>query len=62
LQSGRARLGETAVVAGYPLRGLMGGGLNVTRGEVSALSGIGDDSRHLQITAPVQPGNSGGHC
>ena len=60
LQNERVRLGETAVVAGYPLRGLVGDGLNVTRGEVSALSGLGGDSRHLQITAPVQPGNSGG--
>lgn len=55
-----ARLGETVVVAGYPLHGLVGDGLNVTRGEVSALSGIGGDSRRLQITAPVQKGNSGG--
>lgn len=60
LRSGRARLGETVVAAGYPLRGLTGDGLNVTRGEVSALSGLGGDSRRLQITAPVQPGNSGG--
>jgi len=60
LRNGRARLGETAVAAGYPLRGLVGDGLNVTRGEVSALSGLGGDSRRLQITAPVQPGNSGG--
>ena len=60
LRKGRALLGETVVVAGYPLRGLVGDGLNVTRGEVSALSGLGGDSRHLQITAPVQPGNSGG--
>ena len=55
-----ARLGETVVVAGYPLHGLAGQGLNVTQGEVSALSGLRGDSRHLQITAPVQPGNSGG--
>jgi uncharacterized protein (DUF2147 family) len=27
---------------------------------VSALAGLGDDSRYLQISAPVQPGNSGG--
>jgi Trypsin-like peptidase domain len=27
---------------------------------VSALAGLGDDSRFLQISAPVQPGNSGG--
>ena len=34
--------------------------LNVTSGNVSALAGPGDDAKRLQITAPVQPGNSGG--
>jgi len=54
------RLGDSIVVAGYPLRGLLGSGLNVTTGTVSALRGMNDDRRLLQITAPVQPGNSGG--
>jgi S1-C subfamily serine protease len=29
-------------------------------GNVTATNGIGDDSRYLQISAPVQSGNSGG--
>ena len=33
---------------------------NLSVGNVSALAGLGDDSRYLQISAPVQPGNSGG--
>jgi hypothetical protein len=33
---------------------------NITTGGVSALAGLNDDFRFLQITAPVQPGNSGG--
>ena len=33
---------------------------NVTTGTVSALAGIGNDTRLLQITVPIQPGNSGG--
>jgi S1-C subfamily serine protease len=32
----------------------------VTRGSVSSLKGIGGDGINMQITAPVQPGNSGG--
>ena len=56
----RARLGEAVTVAGYPLRGLLSDRLNVTSGNVSALAGLGDDPKRLQITAPVQPGNSGG--
>jgi hypothetical protein len=29
-------------------------------GNVTAVAGLGDDTRILQISAPVQPGNSGG--
>jgi S1-C subfamily serine protease len=32
----------------------------VTTGIISALSGLRNDRRTIQITAPVQPGNSGG--
>ena len=48
------------VVVGFPLMGLLASGANITTGVVSAMAGLGDDSRMLQITAPVQPGNSGG--
>ena len=54
------RLGETVLAAGYPLRGLLASSLNVTVGNISALAGIGDDTSRYQISAPVQPGNSGG--
>ncbi len=54
------RAGDSVVVLGYPLSGLLASEANVTTGTVSALSGPGDDSRLLQISAPVQPGNSGG--
>jgi S1-C subfamily serine protease len=54
------QLGEEIVVYGYPLAGLLASGGNVTTGNVAAVSGLGDDSRFLQITAPVQSGNSGG--
>jgi TPR repeat protein len=54
------RLGEEIVVYGYPLSGLLASGGNFTMGNIAALSGIRDDSRFLQISAPVQPGNSGG--
>ncbi len=54
------RPGDDIVVVGYPLRGLLASEMNVTTGNVSALAGLGDDRRFFQITAPVQPGNSGG--
>jgi uncharacterized protein len=54
------RTGEDIVVYGYPLSSILASSGNITVGNISALSGIGDDSRYLQISAPVQPGNSGG--
>jgi TPR repeat protein len=59
LRAQRAAVGEPVAVAGYPLRGLLSG-FNMTTGTLSSLSGAGGDTRLLQITAPVQPGNSGG--
>ena len=54
------RMGEEIAAFGYPLQGILTTGGNFTLGNVSALAGIQNDSRHVQITAPVQPGNSGG--
>ena len=54
------RSGDGVVVVGFPLHGLLASGANITTGTVSALAGIGNNTRFLQITAPVQPGNSGG--
>jgi S1-C subfamily serine protease len=54
------RLGEGVAVFGYPLSGMLSTSGNFTLGNVTALSGLGDDSRYFQISAPVQPGNSGG--
>ena len=54
------RPGDSVVVVGFPLHGVLASEANVTTGTVSALAGIRNDTRFLQITAPVQPGNSGG--
>ena len=54
------RQGDGIVVVGYPLSGVLASDINLTTGSVSALAGLGNDTRLLQITAPVQPGNSGG--
>ena len=48
------------VAVGFPLPGLLASEANVTTGTVSALAGVGNDTRLLQMTVPVQPGNSGG--
>jgi S1-C subfamily serine protease len=55
------RLGEEIIVIGFPLRGLLlSSPPTVTTGIVSSLTGIRDDRTQMQISAPVQPGNSGG--
>jgi uncharacterized protein len=55
-----ARVGEAVVAVGFPLSDLLGSNPVVTTGSISALSGLKDDRRQIQVTAPVQPGNSGG--
>ena len=54
------RLGETVFVFGFPLSGSLTSGGNFTSGLVSGLRGLHDAPGEVQITAPVQPGNSGG--
>ena len=56
----RARLGESSYVFGYPLTGVLSDTGNFTTGSVSSLQGIGNNSALLQISTPIQPGNSGG--
>jgi uncharacterized protein len=57
---GYGTTGESVVAVGYPLTGILATQANVTAGIVSATAGLGGDERYVQITAPVQPGNSGG--
>lgn len=55
-----ARLGEPVAVFGYPLSQMLASSGNFTLGNITALAGMRDDARHLQMSAPVQAGNSGG--
>lgn len=54
------RPGDDVVVVGFPLSGLLADQVNVTTGSVSALAGLHNDNHLLQMSAPVQPGSSGG--
>lgn len=56
----RVRIGQGAYAYGFPLTGLLTSEGNFTIGNVSAVAGVGDDTSRLQISTPVQPGNSGG--
>jgi hypothetical protein len=54
------RLGESVAAYGFPLAGLLSRTGNFTTGTVTATRGLGDDDRLLQVSVPVQAGNSGG--
>ena len=54
------QVGEQVVIYGFPLAGILSSSGNLVTGNLSALAGLRNNPRHYQITAPVQPGNSGG--
>lgn len=53
-------LGAQVFTIGYPLVELQGSRPKFTDGRVSSLAGVRDDPDEVQISVPVQPGNSGG--
>ena len=55
-----ADVGEDVWVLGYPLSQVLGNEVKLTNGLVSSRSGYQGDVATYQISAPVQPGNSGG--
>ncbi len=54
------RVGEDIIVTGFPLVSLLGETIKVTRGNISSVTGIDNDTSIMQISAPIQPGSSGG--
>ena len=55
-----SEVGEEIFVLGYPLTSTMGDEIKLTTGVISSKSGYQGDMSLYQISAPVQPGNSGG--
>lgn len=56
----KAALMQEIYVAGYPFGDYYSSSVKVTKGIVSALSGLGNNFSNFQIDAALQPGNSGG--
>lgn len=54
------RVGDSVFTIGFPATTILGNEAKFTDGSISALSGIGGEATFLQVTVPVQPGNSGG--
>jgi S1-C subfamily serine protease len=53
-------LGRPVFTLGYPAPEVMGQAVKMTSGQINSISGMQDDTRMLQISIPVQGGNSGG--
>ena len=55
-----ADVGTNIFVLGYPLTSTMGEEIKLTNGIISSKTGFQGDVTTYQISAPIQPGNSGG--
>ena len=55
-----AELGEDIIAFGYPLSQTLSDSVKLTKGIVSSLTGLGNNTSQIQIDAAIQPGNSGG--
>jgi S1-C subfamily serine protease len=55
-----ATMGEDVFTIGYPLSRMLGNSARMSRGLLSATAGLRDDPREMQVSAEIQPGNSGG--
>ena len=53
-------LGAEVFTIGFPLSNVLGSSARFTNGSISAASGLKDDPKQIQISAQIQPGNSGG--
>lgn len=60
IASNPTEVGEDIFVLGYPLTSTMGDEIKLTTGIISSKTGFQGDVSLYQISAPIQPGNSGG--
>lgn len=54
------KIGQEVFTLGFPLGDIMGTKSRLSTGRINSLFGIQDDPRLLQVSNPLQPGNSGG--
>ncbi len=60
VKTSMADVGEEIFVLGYPMTTTMGDEIKLTNGIISSRTGFQGDVSLYQISAPIQPGNSGG--
>lgn len=60
IEMNQAEVGDDVFVLGYPLTQTMGDEIKLTNGIISSRTGFQGDVSLYQMSAPIQPGNSGG--
>lgn len=60
INTSMVEVGEDIFVLGYPMTSTMGEEIKLTTGVISSKTGFQGDVSLYQISAPIQPGNSGG--
>ncbi len=60
IKTQQLEVGDEVYVLGYPLTQALGDEIKLTNGIISSRTGYQNDISTYQISAPVQPGNSGG--
>ncbi len=58
--SENVKLGQNVFTLGFPLGKVLGKSAKLSTGTINSVYGIQDDPRLIQISNPIQPGNSGG--
>lgn len=53
-------LGADVFTIGFPLSSVLGSNARFTKGSISSTTGLKDDPNQIQVSAEIQPGNSGG--
>jgi S1-C subfamily serine protease len=56
----KEELGNKIYTIGYPLSNILGAEVRITDGIISAKNGINSNPTYFQMSASIQPGNSGG--
>ena len=58
--NGSLALGQDVFTIGFPVTDILGDKPKYSEGTISALSGLNNDDSWIQMSTPIQPGNSGG--
>jgi S1-C subfamily serine protease len=59
-ENGTSTLGQEVFTIGFPVTNILGDKPKYSEGTISALSGLNNDDSWIQVSTPIQPGNSGG--